>query len=106
MRYRLLCCSDTHGRAPPPMDDTTATAWLHAGDLYDGPSVLINDEPPLPGDPIAEMFLAWTRERRAPVYAVHGNHDVADPYRWFAAVTEVDGRVERLGSDLLLVGVG
>jgi Icc-related predicted phosphoesterase len=88
------------------MDDSTATAWLHAGDLYDGPSVLTNDEPPLPGDPIAETFLAWVRQRRAPVYAVRGNHDVADPYRWFASVTEVDGRVERLGSDLLLVGVG
>jgi Icc-related predicted phosphoesterase len=106
MRYRLLCCSDTHGAAPPAMDDSTATAWLHAGDLYDGPSVLVNDEPPLPGDPIAEIFLAWARQRRAPVYAVHGNHDVADPYGWLAAVSEVNGRVERLGSDLLLVGVG
>jgi Icc-related predicted phosphoesterase len=107
MKYRLLCCSDTHGDAPPDMSDTTATAWLHAGDLYDGPSVLAaDDEPPLPGDPIADVFLAWARSRRAPVYAVHGNHDVSDAYGWFAAVTEVDGRVERLGSDLLLAGVG
>ena len=106
MRYRLLCCSDTHGDAPPAMDDENAAAWLHAGDLYDGPSVLANDEPPLPGDPIAEVFLQWSRARRAPVYAVHGNHDVADPYGWFTAVTEIDGRVERLGDDLLLVGVG
>ena len=107
MKYRLLCCSDTHGGAPPALADSTATAWLHAGDLYEGPSIVgQGDEPPLPGDPIAEAFLAWARQRRAPVYAVHGNHDVGDPYGWFAAVTDVDGRVERLGTDLLLVGIG
>jgi Icc-related predicted phosphoesterase len=107
MRYRLLCCSDTHGEAPPAVADSTATAWLHAGDLYEGPAIVgRDDEPPLPGDPIAEVFLAWARQRRAPVYAVHGNHDVGDPYGWFAAVHEVDGRVERLGADLLLVGIG
>jgi Icc-related predicted phosphoesterase len=108
MNYRLLCCSDTHGEAPPNFDDATATAWLHAGDLYEGPSLVCHDEDatPLPGDPIAEVFLSWARSRRAPVYAVQGNHDVADPYGWFAAVSDVSGRVERLGDDLLLVGVG
>lgn len=77
--------------------------------MYEGRSIVgrdDDDEPPLPGDPIADVFLAWARQRRVPVYAVHGNHDVGDPYGWFAAVNEVDGRVERLGTHLLLVGIG
>src|SRR3954471_17804376 len=106
MRYRLLCCSDTHGRAPPAVDDSSATAWLHSGDLYNGPDIIPDDQP-LPGDPIAEVVSRWARARRAPVYAVRGNHDVADPYGWFAAVHELhDGAVARIAPDLLVVGIG
>ena len=108
MKHRLLCCSDTHGEAPPPLDDATASAWLHAGDLYEGPTIVGrgDDAPPLPGDPIAGAFTDWVKARRAPVYAVHGNHDCADPYGWFASVDAVDGRVIRLAENLLLVGIG
>lgn len=106
MRYTLLCCSDTHGQRPPELDDSTATAWLHAGDLYDEPAIVQGDEPPLPGDPLAEMFLSWVRSRKAPIYAVHGNHDVADPYDWLSSVRCIDASVARLGDDLLVVGVG
>lgn len=106
MRYRLNCCSDTHGNRLPELSDEGAAAWLHAGDAYDGPGILADDEPPLPGDPLAEPMLAWIRARSIPIYTVRGNHDVSDPYGWFAATAAVDGLVSRIGSDLLVAGLG
>lgn len=107
MRYRLICCSDTHGCQPPDnKDGEPITAWLHAGDAYDGPEILGDEEEPLPGDPIAEPMRSWLRSRDKPVYGVHGNHDVADPYRWFASIEAVDGRVARIAPNLVVVGIG
>jgi Icc-related predicted phosphoesterase len=108
MLNRLLCCSDTHGRCPPNLvEDGQTTAWLHGGDAYDGPAILQgDDEEPLPGDPIAEPVRAWLRSRTVPVFGVHGNHDVADPYRWFASIESVDGRAARIAPKLVVVGVG
>ena len=108
MLHRIACCSDTHGHSPPDLaDDEPITAWLHGGDAYDGPAILQgDDEEPLPGEPIAQPMRAWLRSRTAPVYGVHGNHDVADPYRWFASIESVDGRVARIAPKLVVVGVG
>lgn len=107
MRHRLICCSDTHGCQPPDnRDGEPITAWLHAGDAYDGPAILGDEEEPLPGDPIAEPMRSWLRSRDKPVYGVHGNHDVADPYRWFASIEAVDGRVARIAPKLVVVGIG
>lgn len=106
MRYRFTCSSDTHGHRPPESAHGPVSAWLHAGDVYDGPAILADDEEPMPGDPIAEPIRAWLRSREAPVYGVHGNHDAADPYRWFASIEPVDGRVARIAPKLVVVGIG
>jgi Icc-related predicted phosphoesterase len=105
-RIRLLCCSDTHGQRPPDLDETGAVAWLHAGDVYEGPASVDGDEAPLPGDPIAEPVRSWLAARRVPVLCVHGNHDVADPYRWFDTADAIDGRVRRLSPGLVVAGIG
>jgi Icc-related predicted phosphoesterase len=105
-QVRLLCCSDTHGKRPPDLDEAGATAWLHAGDVYEGPALVDDDEEPLPGDPIADLVRTWLATRRVPVFCVHGNHDVADPYRWFERADAIDGRVRRLESGLVIAGIG
>jgi Icc-related predicted phosphoesterase len=106
MQYRLMCCSDTHGKAPPVPQGAPVHAWLHAGDAYEGPTIAHDDEEPLPGDPIAEPMRAWLRTCGAPIYGVHGNHDVADPYGWFGSIEAVDRRVARLAPRLVIVGIG
>lgn len=104
-RYlRLLCCSDTHDQLPPPLSEDGATAWLHAGDVYDLPS-LTKAQPGLSDEAHPDVD-AWARRRTVPVYAVRGNHDYADPYDFFTPGRNVSGRVVRLGEHVLLAGVG
>src|SRR3954447_15111936 len=102
---RLLCCSDTHGHRPPDLDEFGAVAWLHAGDVYEGPDLVGDDEEPLPGDPIAEPVRSWLATWRVPVLCVHGNHDVADTFRWFETADAIDERVRRVGPRLVVAGI-
>jgi Icc-related predicted phosphoesterase len=106
MQYRLLCCSDTHGQRAPDLAETGALAWLHAGDVYDGPSISAGDDHPLTGAPLAEPVRSWLQSRTVPVLGVRGNHDVGDPYGWFDVAEPVDERVRRLGPNLVVAGLG
>ena len=36
MESRILCVSDSHGRAPAPFDMDGVVAILHGGDFYEG----------------------------------------------------------------------
>ncbi len=35
----LVCFSDNHGEMPPPSDESSADAWIFAGDFYNGPEI-------------------------------------------------------------------
>lgn len=101
----MLCCSDTHGEVPPVLDDANATAWLHAGDVADGPSAVEDESDPL-DDPLRAAAARWYTTRPVPVFVVRGNHDVTDDLGAFAAATDVTGRVSRLADGLWVAGVG
>ena len=105
MRHKLLCCSDTHGSVPPALDESGALAWLHGGDVCNGPD-LVDVE----GDPIDDLLLApvarWFAERPIPVHIVPGNHDVADPYRAFQRCSDLNGRLVKLADRLFVGGIG
>ena len=101
---RLLTCSDTHDRLPPDLAEAGATAWLHAGDVYEAPD-LVEAIPGLSDNDHPDVD-AWARRRSVPVYTVKGNHDYADPFGFFTAQRDITGRVVRLADGLLLAGVG
>jgi Icc-related predicted phosphoesterase len=109
--HRFFCCSDTHGKLPPIPAAASFEATLHAGDVYRGAELSRRDrsESPLeiPGwiDPEQANVRAWI-ERAGPVYVVRGNHDLADPHRFFARSQDVTSRVVRLADKLLLAGIG
>lgn len=104
---RLLCCSDTHGRRPPPLDEDGAIAWLHAGDVESGPDVdasMLEVDPRL--DPLLAPVATWFDSRPIPVHLVRGNHDCVDVYRAFDAGRDVGGRVVPLAPGVWLAGLG
>lgn len=104
---RLLCCSDTHGQVAPAIDETGATAWLHAGDIANGPDVfdeMAESDPMI--DPLLAPVAEWFAARTLPAYAVRGNHDIVDCYRVFATDRDINGRVKKLCDGLWLAGVG
>lgn len=104
---RLLCCSDTHGQVPAVIDETGASAWLHAGDIANGPDVfneMAETDPMI--DPLLAPVVQWFATRTIPVYAVRGNHDIVDCYRVFSADCDINGRVKKLGDGLWVAGVG
>src|SRR5688500_11342559 len=111
MIYRVFCCSDTHGHLPalPDRVVTPYDATLHAGDIYNGAELMqgetSNDAVAGWIDPEAAALTRWI-ESAAPVHVVRGNHDLADPHRFFARSCEVTGRVERLNAGIVLAGLG
>ncbi len=104
---KLLCCADTHGRQLPAKDETTSIAWLHAGDVENGPDV---DRHASDIDPRTDPLLApvadWFETRSTPVYAVRGNHDCTDAFGAFQSGRDVTGRVVPLAPKLWLAGIG
>jgi Icc-related predicted phosphoesterase len=103
--HRLLCCSDTHGRLPPALDEAGATAWLHAGDVANGPELVADGSDPL-ADPLREPVARWFASRPIPVVLVRGNHDTADDFGAFRVAGDATGKVVRLADGLVVTGVG
>ena len=105
MQYRLLCCSDTHGALPPDIKEDGALAWLHAGDVNNGPTAVGDGSDPL-DDPLRRDAARWFAARRCPVFVVKGNHDGLDDLRAFATATDVTGRVVAVAPRLFVAGIG
>ena len=105
MSIRILCCSDTHGTVPPIVDERSVVAWLHGGDVTDGPSALGDGSDPLK-DPLRNAPARWFADRTIPVFAVHGNHDTVDEYHAFKRATAVDGAILQIAPGLFVAGIG
>lgn len=111
MQYKLLCCTDTHDQTPPDLPQDGATAWLHAGDICSGENQAAMERQPTP-DMLAwaagrkEAIGRWVKAQGIPIYAVRGNHDVADPWEFFANCQDVTGRLVQIAPKLFLAGIG
>jgi Icc-related predicted phosphoesterase len=105
VRYRLLCCADTHGCLPPSLPEEGATAWLHAGDVTDGPAAVEDGSDPLL-DPLRADVFGWFRGRALPVFTVRGNHDTVDDFGAFRSATDATGLVFPVAPGLFVAGVG
>jgi Icc-related predicted phosphoesterase len=92
----LGICSDTHGGLLPRWKGEAITAVLHAGDVYDAPSVMEDD--PFPPER-AESF-------GVRVLAVRGNHDKKDPKQFFRIADDITGRLRKLLPGLWIAGIG
>ncbi len=80
----LGCCSDTHGAVLPQWGERAIAAVLHAGDFYDAPTLIDDDD-----DPTARQCAA---SAGVPVFAVRGNHDYLDPGGFFRTAEDITGR--------------
>lgn len=94
----LGICSDTHGSALPQWNSQQLAAVLHAGDIYDAPSVIEDDDDPAPRQ--------WVESVGVPVFAVRGNHDYRDPGRFFHAADDISGRLRKVFPGLWVAGIG
>jgi Icc-related predicted phosphoesterase len=107
---KIICYSDTHGKSPDLRVQQDIGAILHGGDFYDGRILRYAAGSEACEEGIAEIRrttdLRWLSETKAPVYAVKGNHDVADPLGIFSRVQDITGRVVELAPNLLLAGIG
>ena len=95
---RLGICSDTHGRPLPTWDTDSITAILHAGDVYYAPTVIDDDDDPMPRQRVTPLPV--------PVLAVRGNHDYRDPGGFFREADDISGRLRRLLPGLWVAGIG
>lgn len=98
---KFLCCSDTHSLLPPPLDETDALAWLHAGDVYH--HGFISKGQKLPS---ALRLVEWIESRKIPVFAVKGNHDCSFDVPFFDKAENATGRSKLLAPGLMLIGLG
>ena len=107
---KIICCSDTHGKSPDLPVQQGVAAILHGGDFYDGRILRYAAGREACEEGVAEIRritdVRWLAEVKVPVYAVKGNHDVADPLGIFAQVEDITGRVVELAPNLLLAGIG
>ncbi len=94
----LGVCSDTHGGALPVWNGVNIAAVLHAGDIYDAPTLIEDDDDPLPRQ--------WVESLGVPVLAVRGNHDYRDPGRFFRAAEDISGNLRRPVPRLWIAGIG
>ena len=105
---RLFVLSDTHGRPWPTLP--VCDAVLFAGDLIDGASAIDDTQ-----SNVDAATLAWQRRLAGlpagfqldRVIAVRGNHDIADPARFFTDADDLStGRLRRVADGLWVGGVG
>ncbi len=98
---KFICFSDTHGIAPPVVDEHGVVAWLHGGDFcnygLDGPWIASE-----------KKLLAWSKKRTIPVYLVRGNHDYGDAAASLIAQCghDISGCIVEVAPHLFVVGVG
>src|SRR5206468_9536026 len=106
----IICYSDTHGQTPQSQDDDGVTAILHGGDFYDGRILRYAAGREACEEGITELRrvtdLRWLASAKAPVYAVNGNHDVADPLGVFERARDITGSVVEIAPNVLLAGIG
>jgi Icc-related predicted phosphoesterase len=105
MRHRLLCCSDTQGKLPPPLDETGAIAWLHGGDVCNGPDV-VDIETNTREDLLRSPGARWFSDRKLPIHLVSGNHDTVDVYHAFTIFGDLSGRIVPIAENLFVAGIG
>lgn len=105
MQIRLLCCSDTHGKPPPSIDAQNAAAWLHAGDITNGPTAVADGSDPL-ADPLRAETALWFTRQSIPILAVRGNHDTLDDLNAFHYARDISGSVVKIVKGLFVVGIG
>jgi Icc-related predicted phosphoesterase len=105
MGYRIICCSDTHGKIPPQIDETGAIAWLHGGDVSNGPDIL-DLETSVEEDFLLAPVSRWFVERSIPVHLVSGNHDIEDVFRCFSRCGDLSGKMVKLADRLFVAGIG
>ncbi len=90
MLYRVICCSDTHGVLPILPDYSGGTALLHGGDFYDGKLLrhaMAKASTPEDFEALKNATdFSWIDLVPMPIYAVKGNHDVADPLGIFSSI--------------------
>jgi Icc-related predicted phosphoesterase len=113
MKLNFLCCCDTHDVALPGIAAEGTSAWLHAGDVYSGANAEALDtygstDPSLRqwAEDRCRAMANWLARCPLPVYAVGGNHDVDDPWGFFADGRDVTGRVVEVAPHLFLAGIG
>ena len=94
----LGCCSDTHGGISPTWHGLSIAGVLHAGDVYDAPTVVPDEDDPIPRE--------WALSAGVPVLAVKGNHDYVDPGKFFRSVNDITGRLHQLDCGLWIGGIG
>ena len=106
----ILCMSDTHGRAPAPFDARDVVAILHGGDFYEGRVLRYATGRNASADGLAELKrvtdLRWMDGISVPIFAVRGNHDVADPLGVFERARDITGRVVEIAPGVLVTGIG
>jgi Icc-related predicted phosphoesterase len=113
VKVSLLCLSDTHDRLPPVIDQPGVVAVLHAGDFCSGENQEAIRRAGSNAQDMREWVFGhrhrvrqWLDQCRVPIYAVRGNHDVADTWGFFAAANDVTGRVMELVPGLFIAGIG
>lgn len=107
----LVICTDTHARMKlPEFKHPPALAWLHGGDFYqrsDG-----RRGRPLGAEALKryagqrETMERWLLRCPLPIFTVRGNHDVTDPWGFFARTHVIDGQIQELLPNLSLAGIG
>jgi Icc-related predicted phosphoesterase len=112
MAIRFAVCSDTHDGIPPSIDTAGISAWLHAGDVYEGSNHSLTADAPDDDFLVAEdwkngaALRQWTAEQGVPVYAVRGNHDLRDYWKVFDVWQDVGARIVQLADRLFVMGLG
>ncbi len=97
---RFLCCTDTHGETPPAADEAGATAWMHAGDMFNA-GLLSRAATQI------RRLEMWAARRSIPAYSVQGNHDcgrAGECLRKFSH--DVAGKAIAVAPGLFVVGIG
>ena len=94
----LGICADTHSAPLPHWTGIEIAAVLHGGDIYDAPSLIEDDDDPIPRQ--------WVESVGVPVLAVRGNHDHQDPGHFFQVADDLSGRLRKLLPGLWVAGIG
>lgn len=98
---KFACCSDTHGKLPPAIDENGIMAWLHAGDVYDRgqfskrPSIFFERD-----------LKDWIDARPVPIVTVRGNHDCNFDTKMFIPERDASGKCIALAPGLLAICIG